>query len=70
VISIYHAGDRATHSGLYRVVHGWRHAEPHPITVVCGDIFPPCVHCSEQVRFELDVAAGYVSAHPYFKERD
>jgi hypothetical protein len=70
MIATFRAGERATHSGLYRVIHGWRHAETHPITVVCGDIFPRCLHCCEDVRFELEVAAGYVGAHPYFRLSD
>jgi hypothetical protein len=70
MIAIFHCGERATHSGLYRAVHAWPHPETHPVTVICGDLFPRCVHCFEEVRFELEVAAGYICAHPYFRERD
>jgi len=70
MILSFRTGERATHSGLYRVIHGWHHAETHPITVVCGDVFPRCLRCSEDVRFELEVAAGYVGAHPFFRQCD
>ena len=57
---ILEPGDRAPSSGLYKVVHAGQHAPPHYVTALYGDIFPKCLECVDEVRFELAVVAGYM----------
>jgi TRAP-type mannitol/chloroaromatic compound transport system substrate-binding protein len=64
--NVYKAGDRVPATGLYKVVHAGQHAEPHHVMAACGGKFPTCVECSDSVRFELEVSAVYVNAHPQF----
>jgi hypothetical protein len=59
-------GNRALRSGVYKVIHAQQHAESHYVIVLLGEIFPPCVECSYQVRFELAIPAVHVKAHPHF----
>ena len=40
-----------------------RTTSPH----LFGDTFPPCLDCSDSVRFELALSAVYFKAHPQFK---
>ena len=46
-----------SNSGIYRVIHQ-RHRLPHEVTLIAGDVFPPCAQCGDHVRFALtrDVA--------------
>jgi len=39
-------------SGIYRVIHA-QHRLPHEVTLLGGQVFPPCGKCHEEVRFEL-----------------
>jgi cytidine deaminase len=39
-------------SGIYRVIHA-QHRLPHEVTLIGGQVFPPCGKCREEVRFEL-----------------
>jgi hypothetical protein len=39
-------------SGIYRVIHA-QHRLPHEVTLIAGQVFPPCGQCHEEVRFEL-----------------
>ena len=63
---ILEPGNRAPSSGLYKVVHAGQHARPHYVTTLCGDTFPACHECSNEVRFEQAIVAGYIDAHPFF----
>ena len=60
-------GQTASTTGVYIVMHGKNHAEPHYVTVLFDEVFPACNHCGNQVRFELAVSAVYAGAHPFFK---
>jgi hypothetical protein len=67
---VYSSGGRVTHSGLYLAIHARQHADTHYVTAVCGDIFPACVECADQVEFRLAISAAHLSVHPHFKASD
>jgi hypothetical protein len=62
----FEAGNRASSSGVYKVIHARQHAEPHYVTVLYGDTFPTCLECRHRVRFDLAIAAVHINAHPLF----
>ena len=62
----FKAGDGAPSSGVYKVVHAGRHAQPHYVTVLYGDKLPQCHECLGRTRFELAISAVYINAHPLF----
>jgi hypothetical protein len=49
---IYKSSDTIPGSGIYRVIHA-KHRLPHEVTLIGGQVFPPCAKCHEEVRFEL-----------------
>ena len=60
-------GDRVRESGIYKVVHDTVHrTREHEVTSVCGEHFPPCNHCGEQLRFILVLAAHHLATHEHF----
>lgn len=63
----FRPGHRALASGVYKAIHAKEHVQPHYVTMLYGDSFPSCLHCSDQVRFELAVSAVHVNAHVLFK---
>jgi len=44
--------EKIPESGIYRVVHA-QHRLPHEVTLLKGQVFPPCARCHDEVRFEL-----------------
>lgn len=63
---IFKPGDEVPRSGIYQVVHA-HHGEPHEVTCVFSDRFPPCVLCKQDVRFVLMRGAQHVASHEHFK---
>lgn len=49
---LYKSSDTIPESGIYRVIHA-NHRLPHEVTLIRGQVFPPCAKCREEVRFEL-----------------
>ena len=49
---LFKSGDTIPESGLYKVLHS-QHRLPHQVTLVEGQLFPPCAKCLDEVRFEL-----------------
>lgn len=49
---LFKSGDTIPESGLYKVLHA-QHRLPHQVTLVEGQMFPPCAKCRDEVRFEL-----------------
>ena len=45
-------GEMVPRSGVYRVSHH-AHRLMHEAALLADDLFPSCVQCGEQVRFEL-----------------
>ncbi len=64
---IFKAGQKVSTTGVYKVVHAGQHIEAHYVTAVFGDTFPPCLECSDNIRFELALSAVHINAHPQFK---
>jgi len=64
--AIFKAGDKVPTTGVYKTVHARQHIPPHYVTAVFGDTFPPCLECSDNVQFEIELAAVHVNAHPQF----
>jgi hypothetical protein len=46
-------GELCSHEGIYRVVHGGTHREPHTAIVRKSEVFPRCNRCGDAVRFLL-----------------
>lgn len=63
---IFRAGDTAPCTGVFKVVHSLQHAAPHYVIALYRDTFPPCLECTDEVRFELALSAVYVKTHPAF----
>ena len=49
---IYKSSETIPESGIYSVIHS-QHRLPHEVTLIGGQIFPPCAKCHDEVRFEL-----------------
>lgn len=49
---LYKSSERIPESGIYRVIHA-QHRLPHEVTLIAGQIFPPCAKCHEEVRFQM-----------------
>ncbi|VTS03848.1 Uncharacterized protein OS=Burkholderia pseudomallei MSHR2990 GN=Y046_2082 PE=4 SV=1: YjzC [Gemmata massiliana] len=63
----YKPGEQVPCSGIYRVTHDTRHTQPHEVTCVKGEPFPPCNHCGVRPRFLLARAASHIGNHNHFK---
>jgi hypothetical protein len=63
----YGPGEKVLKSGIYRVVHDENHAEPHEVTCVASEPFPPCRNCGGAARFTLVRAAHHVTDHEQFE---
>jgi hypothetical protein len=63
---VFRQGSKAQLSGVYKVIHHRKHVAPHYVTMLFGDIFPPCLKCSSGVRFELAISAVHANAHHIF----
>ena len=50
---IYRPGDLAPVSGIYRVVHGGQHRQPHEALVIRGEQLPACRTCRAMVAFQV-----------------
>ena len=46
-------GELCSHEGIYKVVHGGAHREPHTAIVRKSEVFPRCNRCGDAVRFLL-----------------
>jgi len=46
-------GERCAHEGIYKVMHGAAHREPHTVIVRKSELFPRCNRCGDAVRFVL-----------------
>jgi hypothetical protein len=67
MVEIFRPGIKAQVSGVYKVVHDREHVPSHYVTMLFGDTFPPCLKCSNGVRFEVAVSAVHANAHPLFQ---
>ena len=54
-------------SGIYRVVHDTKHAEPHDVTCIKGEHFPSCGTCKHP-RFILKKKAQHVEDNRSLKQ--
>ena len=46
------SGETVPQSGIYEVVHQ-EHRLPHEVTMLSGQVFPPCAKCADAVYFRL-----------------
>ena len=60
-------GDKVPVSGIYKVLHE-THTEPHEVTCVRGEPFPPCNTCKHP-RFVLVRSAHHIGHHEHFKKK-
>ena len=63
--NVLQAGESATFSGVYKVVHSGQR-EAHYVLALRGATFPGCLRCSDRVKFQLALSAVYVVTHPFF----
>ncbi len=64
---LYKPGEKALFSGIYDVQHDCNH-NPHEVTMIAGNTFPPCRGCNSSVRFRLKLAAKHVQEEETFEE--
>jgi hypothetical protein len=64
---VYKPGERVNTSGIYRVVHDTHHIQPHQVTCVAGEVFPPCRDCGSHPRFTLEQAAVHIGNSELFR---
>ncbi len=64
----YKPGDKVPQSGIYAVKHDPNHVQPHEVTCVFDEKFPPCNHCGQHPRFTLVRGAIHVKWHEEFKK--
>jgi hypothetical protein len=50
---VFKPGDKVPNSGIYRVLHDYKHNREHEVTCVAHTTFPPCNKCGHHPRFEL-----------------
>jgi len=60
-------GEKVPKSGIYKVTHD-KHSQPHEVTCVIGEPFPPCNTCAHP-RFVLVRAAHHIANHEFFKKK-
>jgi hypothetical protein len=48
----YKSSDKVPVGGIYKVSHA-EHRVPHEVTLLAGQIFPPCARCGNQVTFQV-----------------
>ena len=48
----FRVGETVTMDGIYRAYHN-SHRLSHEVTLLAGEVFPPCVKCGFDVHFEL-----------------
>lgn len=60
------SGESVPESGIYSVVHDSNHHDPHDVTCVKYEHFPPC-KCGKGAAFKLKYAAEHLSHHPMLK---
>lgn len=58
---LFAPGNKVPKSGIYEVLHDSHHPEPHEVTCVKDDRFPPCRDCGQGVQFKLQTAAEHLS---------
>jgi hypothetical protein len=63
---LFKPGDRAQHSGIYRVFHNPEHVGPHEVTCLYGRRLPKCPHC-DHTRFMLVRGAENIETDANFK---
>lgn len=63
----YKPGQVVPNSGIYKVTHD-AHTQPHEVTCVKGEPFPPCNSC-QHPKFVLVKAAHHVKNHEHFKKK-
>lgn len=49
---LYKSSDSIPATGIYLVIHE-EHRLPHEVTLIAGQVFPPCARCHAAVRFQL-----------------
>ncbi len=68
MVAVMSPGDEVPKSGIYKVTHGFDHAEEHEVTRIKGEQFPACNGCGRHARFVLLRSAHHIKSHEYFKE--
>jgi hypothetical protein len=66
---VFQVGEKVPFSGVYKVAHAGEHRQAHHVTAVSGEIFPGCLQCCNEVRFELLMCAVHIKVHPLFDRR-
>jgi hypothetical protein len=64
--NVLQAGESATFSGVYKVVHSGQHSEAHYVLALRGETLPGSLRCSDQVKIQLALSAVHVVTRPFF----
>ncbi len=57
----YAPGQFAPVTGIYTVHHATAHRATHLITVIRGEVLPPCRFCKAEVQYVLQQQASHVT---------
>jgi len=60
-------GEKCEASGIYLVTHDRNHVSPHEVTVILGELFPPCRACGQHASFRAVRLALHGSNDPNLK---
>jgi hypothetical protein len=64
---VFQPMDPVPATGIYQVLH-YRHRLYHEVTMIHGQIFPPCSECAKNLRFRLVRAAPLIEEDRNFRE--
>jgi len=64
----FHVGEAIPSTGIYRAFHSL-HRVSHEVTLLRGEVFPPCNRCGNEVHFELERLVPGIDEDGGFKVR-
>lgn len=62
----YQVSEMIPATGIYSVTHN-KHRATHEVTLLEGEMFPPCSLCGRDVHFELVMAAPEIGRDSQFR---
>jgi hypothetical protein len=67
--AVFAPGDAVQQPGVYAVLHGKQHREPHDVLVLRTlGAFPACRDCGDEVRYRLVLAAPHILTDEDFSD--
>jgi hypothetical protein len=66
--SLFRAGEKIPHSGVYRIFHAG-HRASHDVILLRDELFPRCARCGIEVGFRLIQAARHIEDDSSLRNR-